>query len=432
MLSNFIKKHLDDLKKMEEEDANNIQVILAIAESDDDEEVMQHGGSRPGRTANINREPLRFHNQLVEDYFAERPRYGDELFRRRFRMSKTLFLCIVNDIEEHDDYFKQKPDATKRMGFSSLQKCTAAIRLLAYGFAADLADELYKISESTALESLERFCINVDQLYGKEWLRAPNKDDVKHLMAINAQRGFPGMLGSIDCMHWHWKNCPVALAGQYEGKEGGPTIVLEAIASQDLHIWHAFFGMPGSCNDINIIDHSPFLTDLAMGHIATHPWTLQGRQHERGYYLADGIYPDWAIFIKTISQPQGQKRQWFSKQQEAARKDVERAFGVLQAHWQIIQHPCRLWSERKMAIIMRACIILHNMIIHDHRDQDIIDVYIQEPAPIELTPQQHQDPAYGTFAYLMQQRGSIKDATDCSALREDLIEHLWELKGQEQ
>src|SRR5438270_623559 len=25
----------------------------------------------------------------------------------------------------------------------------------------------------------------------------------------------------------------------------------------DLWIWHAFFGMPGSCNDINILDRSP-------------------------------------------------------------------------------------------------------------------------------------------------------------------------------
>ena len=50
------------------------------------------------------------------------------------------------------------------------------------------------------------------------------------------------------------------------------------------------------------------------------------------YYLADGIYPRWSTFVKTISNPvPGGKNAWFAKIQEACRKDVERAFGVLQS-----------------------------------------------------------------------------------------------------
>ncbi|KAF5756729.1 putative harbinger transposase-derived protein [Helianthus annuus] len=44
-----------------------------------------------------------------------------------------------------------------------------------------------------------------------------------------------------------------------------PAMMLEAIASQDLWIWHTFFGMPGPHNDINIIHHSPLFNDLING-----------------------------------------------------------------------------------------------------------------------------------------------------------------------
>ena len=49
-------------------------------------------------------------------------------------------------------------------------------------------------------------------------------------MEINAARGFPGMFASLDCMHWEWKNGPVAWQGQFQDKDGVRSVILEAIA----------------------------------------------------------------------------------------------------------------------------------------------------------------------------------------------------------
>jgi Plant transposon protein len=47
------------------------------------------------------------------------------------------------------------------------------------------------------------------------------------------------------------------------------------------------------------------------------------------YYLADGIYSRWRIFIASITDPRTVKEKTFCKQQEAVRKGVEGVFGVL-------------------------------------------------------------------------------------------------------
>ena len=75
------------------------------------------------------------------------------------------------------------------------------------------------------------------RLFGDVYLRSPNEEDTIRLMAINEKRGWPGMLVSVDCMHWTWKNCPKAWHVQYCGKSRDATIVFEVVASEDLWIW---------------------------------------------------------------------------------------------------------------------------------------------------------------------------------------------------
>ena len=84
-----------------------------------------------------------------------------------------------------------------------------------------------------------------------------------------------------------------------------------------------------------------------------------------GYYLADGIYPSWATLVKSISQPMENKNKYFAKAQEAARKDVERAFGVQQSRFAIVRGATRMWDTETLGDIMKVCVIMHNMIVDD-------------------------------------------------------------------
>jgi len=114
--------------------------------------------------------------------------------------------------------------------------------MLAYATSADQLDEVLKIAASTCLEILGKFAEGVIETFGDEYLRPPRIDELEQILQENEARGFPGCMGSIDCMHWAWKNCPKGWAEQFtSGKQGVPTIILEAVASKNLRIWHAFF-----------------------------------------------------------------------------------------------------------------------------------------------------------------------------------------------
>jgi hypothetical protein len=115
------------------------------------------------------------------------------------------------------------------------------MRVIAYGIPADYADEYLCIGEDTTTKSVSMFAKVMIRVFGSTYLRAPNEEDTIRLMAMNEKRGWPGMLGSIDYMHWKWKNFPKASQGHYSGKSHDPTIVLEAVASKDLRIWQCFF-----------------------------------------------------------------------------------------------------------------------------------------------------------------------------------------------
>ena len=96
--------------------------------------------------------------------------------------------------------------------------------------------------------------------------------------------------------------------------------------------------------------------------------TINGNEYNVGYYIANGIYPSWPTFVKTIPRPQCNKRKFFASAQESMRKDVERAFGVLQSRFEMVRGPSRFWDVSTMKYIMTSCIILYNKIIDDKRD----------------------------------------------------------------
>ena len=163
---------------------------------------------------------------------------------------------------------------------------------------------------------------------------------------------------------------------------------------------------------------------LASGDAPACNYTVNGHDYAVGYYLDDGIYPDWATFVTTIKLPDNRAEAEFAKAREASRKDIERAFGVLQARFAIVRGPSRFWDKETLNDIMTTCVILHNMIIEDERGLDLEFFFDNVGTRVKSTknPDRIQ-----TF---LETYRDIENSGTHNQLQLDIIQHHWQRQGR--
>ncbi|XP_074288085.1 uncharacterized protein LOC141613245 [Silene latifolia] len=253
------------------------------------------------RRRNIERNREEGHNQLYNDYFMD-PVYPEELFRHRFRMHKN--------------------------------RCTAALRVLAYGTSTDSVDEYLRMSDTSVRDSLKLFVEGIISYFGNEYLRRPNPQDLGRLLHMGQARGFPGSL-----------------------------------------------------NDISVLQRSPFFNDVLEESAPPVNFSANGTEYNMGYCLADGIYPGWATFVKTINAPQIQKHRY------------------LQLNKRVVE---KMW----------------NMLLASYK----LDLQFKEDNPTSTSDDPYE---YHRLRRPPQERfieiyGEIRDRATHIALKNDLIEHIWQ------
>jgi hypothetical protein len=105
-------------------------------------------------------------------------------------------------------------------------------------------------------------------------------------------------------LHALWmEELSCCLARWFGDREGKKSIILEAILNGGLHIWHAFFGLPGSKNDLNVLDCFPLVHNMLTNAACDMHYVVNGCEYDRCYLFIGGIYLEWSYFVQSIHLP---------------------------------------------------------------------------------------------------------------------------------
>lgn len=146
---------------------------------------------------------------------------------------------------------------------------------------------------------------------------------------------------------------------------------MEAIVDGELWFWHLSIG-----HIRHILSNITTIQRILFGQfppLIAH--AINEKIRDIPYYLADGIYPSWPIFVKSTKGCTERNLMRFLHHEEAVRKVFERTFGVVVAYFHVLKSQYGMWCKDYAMDILRTCVILHNMNREARRDSSEVPFY---------------------------------------------------------
>ncbi|XP_024196038.1 uncharacterized protein LOC112199224 [Rosa chinensis] len=191
---------------------------------------------------------------------------------------------------------------------------------------------------------------------------------------------------------------------EVRGRNGRPTIILEAVASYDTHIWHAFFGTPGAQNDLNVLGASNVFERVIGGTAPLVEFEVNNKRYTNGYYLADGIYPRWSTFVKTISNPEQKRINTFVKNKRLTAK-----------MWKGVLDEEEFAEPEEDDLMNPAMATVYDWPVHPNNGEAI---------PFEPVGRDGQN-----LPSFMDREFQVESANLHKCLQDDLVMHNWNMDG---
>jgi hypothetical protein len=307
--------------------------------------------------------------KLINNPNVENPNSKEgKSFRRRFRIPFPLFklivqLCRKENIFEHTDQRKV------RIPIEIQVLC--ALRILARDCCADTITEISNVGNSTVNTIFHKFVKNFSNKFKDTYIKPPEIGSIfmTQVQDCYDKLGFPGCIGSMDCTHIKWDQCPKENRSITKGKEGYPTLSFEVVVDHSRRIHSVSEGFNGTVNDKTISRYDKYCKKLEVEGIYKNVEYILYDKHGipfrcKGLYLiVDGGYREALVYINPITDDFSYDVIIWNEILESVRKDIECTFGVIKGRFRFLRNGIVYHSASLIENAFITACILHNMLL---------------------------------------------------------------------
>lgn len=263
----------------------------------------------------------------------------DNLFIERYRFPKSFcyFICekIGNNLERPTQRSNSLPVV--------IQVCVA-LRFLSHGSYLTAIGDIHHISKSSSYRCIVDVCNSLSNIFD-EYVRFPINNE-QTMAGFYAVSRLPKVIGAIDGTHIPIKK-PSVNEHVYINRKGFHSINVMLICSHERIIRNALVHFPGNAHDSFILHSS-----------AINQYFTQN--HPDGWLVGDSGYALKNWLMTPVLNPQNQQQIEYNRRHQRARLVVEHCNGLLKQRFRCL-HKQLEWTPQNSILIIRSCIVLHNL-----------------------------------------------------------------------
>lgn len=277
--------------------------------------------------------------------------YDDNDFNTRFRFSKPVIMELLHIFGNHI-----QPMTKRNMSISSMNQLLITLRYYATGAYQQILGDSMNIHKSTVCRIVHRVTRVVARMKN-QYINMPNGVEINQVaLDFYGIRGFPRVIGAIDCTHIKIASPGGLNAESYRNRKGYFSINVQAICDANLKIRHIIARWPGSVHDSTIFNDSPL------------PALFENGTFGNKYLLGDSGYPCKQFLLTPLLNPRNDSETEYNRAHISTRNTVERCFGLLKRRFPCLYLGMPLKLDNVLPVIV-ACSVLHNIGINLHDNE---------------------------------------------------------------
>ncbi|KAI4377522.1 hypothetical protein MLD38_015131 [Melastoma candidum] len=282
---------------------------------------------------------------------CNRPEFPDEEFKKAFRMRKSTFDTICDELNSAI----AKEDTTLRSAIPVRQRVAVCIWRLATGEPLRLVSKRFGLGISTCHKLVLEVCSAIRTVLMPKYLQWPDDDSIRAVKdEFRSISGIPNVVGSIYTTHIPIIAPKISVAAYFNkrhterNQRTSYSITLQGVVDPKGVFTDVCIGWPGSMSDDAVLEKSA-LYQRASG----------GLKDE--WIVGNSGYPllDW-LLIPYTQQHLTWTQHAFNEKIGEVQGIARDAFARLKGRWSCLQKRTEV-KLQDLPVVLGACCVLHNI-----------------------------------------------------------------------